>query len=258
MRKTFLVGALAAAAACQAMYAQNSPAPVAPAAPVAPSEVTPEQKAEYFRILGWNIGATMIRPQFSVLDMSEAERAEFLKGIALGVEGKDVETKEPLEKVASQLDGYLRGRAGEWERKNRDFLRQVDKIEGIQQSASGLRYIILEKGKSPMPSKDSTVNAIYKGTLYNGEVFDSTEKHRTKFDTFALNQVIAGWTEGLQKVGKGGKIRLYIPYEIGYGERGSPGGIPPYSTLIFDVEIVDVVSTPPTQSIPAPVAKPAQ
>ncbi len=108
------------------------------------------------------------------------------------------------------------------------------KNEGVQATESGLQYIIHIEGEGEKVTEKDTVVVNYKGTLLDGKVFDENDS-----TTFAANRVIKGWTEGLGLLGKGGKATLYIPFELAYGERGTYG-IEPYSTLIFEVEILDV------------------
>ncbi len=109
----------------------------------------------------------------------------------------------------------------------------------FSKTASGLRYRILRNSDGRKPTADSTVSVKYRGWLSNGTVFDSSYE-RGKPTTFPLENVIAGWTEGLQLVGQGGMIELWVPSQLGYGERGSPGSIPAHSTLHFIVELVSV------------------
>ncbi len=104
---------------------------------------------------------------------------------------------------------------------------------------SGLRYRILRSSDGKKPTADSTVTVNYRGWLNNGKVFDSSYE-RGEPTTFPLRNVIDGWTEGMQLVGEGGMIELWVPSELGYGERGSPGSIPAHSNLHFIVELVDV------------------
>ncbi|QDT10849.1 Peptidyl-prolyl cis-trans isomerase Mip precursor [Planctomycetes bacterium K23_9] len=106
-------------------------------------------------------------------------------------------------------------------------------------TASGLRYRVLRKSDRKKPTADSTVSVHYRGWLNSGTVFDSSYE-RGEPTTFPLRNVIAGWTEGMQLVGEGGMIELWVPSRLGYGERGSPGSIPPHSTLHFIVELVSV------------------
>lgn len=107
------------------------------------------------------------------------------------------------------------------------------------QTASGLQYRILRRGDGPHPKVSDTVKVHYVGTLADGTVFDSS--YRTgRPATFSLGQVIGGWTEGLQLVQRGGMIELVIPPELGYGDQGMPGAIPPRATLHFKVELLEI------------------
>jgi FKBP-type peptidyl-prolyl cis-trans isomerase FkpA len=109
-------------------------------------------------------------------------------------------------------------------------------------TASGLKYRILRAGQGALPKSKDKVTVHYKGWLDDGSIFDSSYR-RNETISFGLNQVIAGWTEGMQLVGVGGMIELEIPYALGYGERGTPGGpIPPKANLHFIVELFEVVS----------------
>ncbi|NQV28195.1 MAG: FKBP-type peptidyl-prolyl cis-trans isomerase [Rhodopirellula sp.] len=107
------------------------------------------------------------------------------------------------------------------------------------ETATGLKYRILRKGAGRKPTAADTVKCHYRGTLDDGSEFDSSYS-RGEAATFGLGQVIAGWTQGLQLVGEGGKIELEIPYQLAYGEAGRPPSIPPKSTLHFIVELVKI------------------
>nr|WP_315854045.1 FKBP-type peptidyl-prolyl cis-trans isomerase [Roseiconus nitratireducens] len=104
---------------------------------------------------------------------------------------------------------------------------------------SGLRYRVLRDSGGQKPTADKTVTVNYRGWLHSGNVFDSSYE-RGEPTTFPLDNVIAGWTEGMQLVGEGGMIELWVPSKLGYGEQGSPGSIPPHSHLHFVVELIDV------------------
>jgi FKBP-type peptidyl-prolyl cis-trans isomerase len=119
------------------------------------------------------------------------------------------------------------------------FLAENSKKKGIIITGSGLQYEIISEGNGPRPSYDSVVQVHYEGTLTNGTVFDSSYARGEPID-FPLNGVIEGWTEGLQLMYVGSKYRFYIPSDLGYGPQGMPPQIPPYSTLIFDVELLDI------------------
>jgi FKBP-type peptidyl-prolyl cis-trans isomerase FkpA len=116
----------------------------------------------------------------------------------------------------------------------------ADAPKAFTKTASGLQYRVLRKGAGANPKASNTVKVNYHGWLDSGKVFDSSYERREPIE-FGLNQVIPGWTEGMQLVGTGGMIELVIPSDLGYGPRGTPGGpIPPNATLHFLVELIDV------------------
>jgi FKBP-type peptidyl-prolyl cis-trans isomerase len=119
------------------------------------------------------------------------------------------------------------------------FLEENKKKEGVKVTQSGLQYQVLKEGKGAKPSATDKVKVHYEGTLIDGTIFDSSIK-RGKPAEFSLNAVIAGWTEGLQLMNKGAKYRFYIPYELAYGAQDR-AVIKPFSTLIFDVELLDIL-----------------
>lgn len=118
------------------------------------------------------------------------------------------------------------------------FLAANKDKEGVQVTDSGLQYLVIEAGDGVSPAAEDTVSVHYEGTLVDGTVFDSSIQRGTPA-SFPLNRVISGWTEGLQLMQVGAKYRFFIPSELGYGARDA-GQIPPNSTLIFDVELLDV------------------
>ena len=121
------------------------------------------------------------------------------------------------------------------------FLAGNAKKDGVQTTASGLQYEVLSEGTGPKPAASDTVRVHYRGTLLDGEVFDDSYARGEPVE-FALSQVVPGWQEGLQLMPAGSKDRLWIPGELGYGEQGTPGGpIGPNATLVFEVELLDVV-----------------
>lgn len=120
------------------------------------------------------------------------------------------------------------------------FLEANGKREGVTTTKSGLQYEVLTPGKGERsPKATDTVVCHYEGRLVSGKVFGSSYE-RNQPAEFGLNQVIPGWTEGLQLMSEGAKFRFYIPYLLGYGEQGAGPSIPPYSTLVFDVELISV------------------
>ncbi len=122
----------------------------------------------------------------------------------------------------------------------RVFLQNNMNRPGVITTKSGLQYEVLVEGNGKKPKATDQVRCHYEGTLIDGTVFDSSYK-RNEPAVFGLNQVIAGWTEGVQLMSEGAKYRFYIPYLLAYGESGAGGMIPPYATLIFDVELIEVL-----------------
>lgn len=121
-----------------------------------------------------------------------------------------------------------------------EFLSKNKTQPGVVTTASGLQYKILTAGTGQKPKTTDKVEVIYEGKTLDGKVFDATAKHGTKSDTFSVGGLIKGWTEALQLMPVGSKWELYIPQELAYGERGAGGDIPPYSTLIFTLELVGI------------------
>jgi FKBP-type peptidyl-prolyl cis-trans isomerase FklB len=122
----------------------------------------------------------------------------------------------------------------------RVFLENNGKRAEVTTTKSGLQYEVLKEGNCKHPKATDKVRCHYEGTLIDGTVFDSSYQ-RNEPAVFGLNQVITGWTEGVQLMGEGAKFRFYIPYLLAYGEAGAGASIPPYSTLIFDVELLEVL-----------------
>ena len=119
------------------------------------------------------------------------------------------------------------------------FLAENAKREGVKVTPSGLQYEVIESTLGQKPKATDKVRVHYEGTLIDGTVFDSSYK-RGESITFSLNQVIKGWTEGLQLMSVGSKYKLYIPYDLAYGAQGAGGSIPPYAALIFTVELLGI------------------
>lgn len=122
---------------------------------------------------------------------------------------------------------------------NQTFLTENAKKPGVQTTASGLQYKVTKQGTGKQPTASSVVTVHYTGKLLDGKVFDSSVERGEPIE-FPLNQVIPGWTEGLQLMKEGGKATLYIPSQLAYGEQGVSGTIPANSTLVFDVELIKV------------------
>tara|TARA_R110002167_G_scaffold71688_6_gene202100 strand:+ start:1849 stop:2580 length:732 start_codon:yes stop_codon:yes gene_type:complete len=138
--------------------------------------------------------------------------------------------KKEAEQAKQGADNQAAGQA---------FLAENAKKSGVTTTTSGLQYKIITPGDGSLPTAADTVQVHYRGTLIDGTEFDSSYSHGGPA-TFPLNGVIPGWTEGLQLISKGGKAELYIPSELAYGPRGMGQVIGPNSTLVFEVELLDI------------------
>jgi FKBP-type peptidyl-prolyl cis-trans isomerase FkpA len=148
------------------------------------------------------------------------------------------------QEAASTLQAFMASKQQAIVEKNRSegaaFLAENKKQKGVITTASGLQYMVLREGSGPRPNPTSTVRVNYEGKLLDGTVFDSSYQ-RGQPAEFGLNQVIAGWTEGVALMPVGGKYRFWIPSELAYGSNGAPGGtIGPDATLTFDVELLGI------------------
>lgn len=147
------------------------------------------------------------------------------------------EAREIVNKYFSELEAKMNAANIE---KGKQFLEDNKKNPNIKTLPSGLQYEILKEGNGKKPAATDKVKCDYEGTLIDGTMFDSSIK-RGEPAIFGVNQVIPGWVEALQLMTEGSKWRLYIPAELGYGAQGAGEMIPPHSTLIFDVELIEVL-----------------
>jgi len=158
-------------------------------------------------------------------------------------DSKDSNLVFDTEKGREVLNTYFTAKKAEEAKKASEegvkFLAENGKKEGVKTTASGLQYSVITEGSGAKPTAADKVKVHYTGTLIDGTVFDSSVE-RGKPITFPLNGVIKGWTEGLQLMTVGSKYKFFIPYDLAYGERGAGGSIPPYATLIFEVELLDI------------------
>lgn len=142
-----------------------------------------------------------------------------------------------MERLRTAQSGHVQEQLQANEQRGAEYRRENAEREGVTTTASGLQYEVLEAGSGPRPRADSRVRVHYRGTLIDGSEFDSSYGGEPL--TFQLDRVIPGWTEGVQLMNVGSKYRFVIPPELGYGDRG--GRIPPNSTLIFEVELLEIV-----------------
>lgn len=204
----------------------------------------PRQKA---RIAGVTIGEQASGRMLSGLKQ-EAEGAPdsineqlFFRGFTDALLGDTtVMTMEVAQNVSGEKsEANRRAKIAVQTEKGRAFLAENAKKPGVISLPSGLQYKVLKQGDGIVPQKTDKVKVHYEGRLIDGTVFDASSKHGTEPATFRPDQVIKGWTEALTMMPVGSKWQLFIPQELGYGERAA-GQIPPYSTLIFDVELVGI------------------
>ena len=187
--------------------------------------------------LGMGIGQNLL--SMGVKDMSVED---FIKGISDVLAGSKTEmTHMEAQKVVNE---HFRKLAEEAYAVNKEagekFLAENANKEGVVVLPSGLQYEVLVEGNGKKPSATDRVQCHYEGTLIDGTIFDSSIK-RGEPAVFGVNQVIMGWVEALQLMQEGAKWRLYIPYNMAYGENGAGEMIPPYSALVFDVELIKVL-----------------
>jgi FKBP-type peptidyl-prolyl cis-trans isomerase FkpA/FKBP-type peptidyl-prolyl cis-trans isomerase FklB len=172
--------------------------------------------------------------------------------------GKNEMSKEEMQAAMMKLQEMAMKKqqesADENSKKGKEFLEKNKSATGVKTTTSGLQYITEKEGTGASPSKEDVVKVHYKGTLTNGEQFDSSYD-RGQPAEFPVGGVIPGWTEALQLMKVGGKAKLFIPPELAYGPSGRPG-IPPNSVLIFEVELMDIVKAKAGGAAPAaPKAK---
>jgi FKBP-type peptidyl-prolyl cis-trans isomerase FklB len=199
---------------------------------------TPKAKTSY--ALGINIGNGMH------LNSLDIDPAVFLRGLKDGLAGSNgLMTEEEIRATLMQLQTQMQAKQqekikqlGDANKKDGDaFLAANKNKPGVVTLPSGLQYKVLTQGNGPKPTKNDTVVCNYRGTFLNGTEFDSSAKQGHPV-SFSVGGVIPGWTEALQLMPVGSKWQLYIPSDLAYGE--NPRGMPPNSTLIFDVELVSI------------------
>ncbi|NBB92964.1 MAG: hypothetical protein GVY32_07345 [Gammaproteobacteria bacterium] len=204
---------------------------------------TPEERLSY--TIGMDIGSSLSE-QGMELDLDllvEALRASY----------NGEETRLTQEEALAERDAFMQRRQQQMEAQREEeaganleagqaFLAQNRERDDVMETESGLQYRVVEEGDGASPSAEDRVTVHYKGTLIDGTEFDSSYA-RGEPATFALNQVIPGWTEGVQLMSEGAKYEFFIPSELAYGEQGRPGPIGPNATLIFEVELLEVADS---------------
>jgi FKBP-type peptidyl-prolyl cis-trans isomerase len=199
-----------------------------------PALETEEQKTLY--ALGLAISSNL-----KTINLTEDEWAVVQAGMTDGVLGN--EPKIELEVYGPKIDGMMRARIAAATEKEKEagaaFLAEQTAAEGAVKSETGMVYFEISPGTGDAPSASDTVKVHYHGTLRDGTVFDSSREREPV--SFPLSGVVPCFSEGIQKMKVGGKSKLICPPELAYGDRGAPPGIPPGATLVFEVELLEIV-----------------
>ena len=195
--------------------------------------------------LGLNIGHQLkemgLRDRLAITDYAAAID-DVLKGNTpqIGMDEASQLLNDFFTKLEQQQRAAAEAAGAEAKSEGERFLAENAKKPNVVVTPSGLQYEVLAEGTGRSPKATDTVRCHYHGTLIDGTVFDSSYQRNQPAD-FGLNQVIAGWTEGVQLMKEGAKYRFYLPYHLAYGEHGAGNTIPPFATLVFDVELLKVL-----------------
>ncbi|WP_225748583.1 FKBP-type peptidyl-prolyl cis-trans isomerase [Eikenella sp. Marseille-P7795] len=224
-----------ASAPAAASSASAAASASAPAASGALANMNDQQKASF--LIGYLQGTQLKEASDSGMEL---DMEAVVKGLQAGMASEpqpvsDEEANNILQQYQASQMAKLATRQQE---EGKTFLEANKAKEGVKTTASGLQYSVKTEGTGKQPNANSTVTVHYEGKLLDGTVFDSSIQ-RGEPATFKLNQVIKGWTEGLQLMKEGGEYTLYIPAELAYGEKGS-GNIPPNAVLVFNVKLIKV------------------
>ncbi len=190
--------------------------------------------------VGRQLGDQLRNNPFKDFDVTavQAGLADALAGVESQVEEQAL--NEAFSIISKKLQELELEQAKEKSAEGEAYLADNAKRDEVTVTESGLQYEVLATGDGEKPTAESTVRTHYHGTFITGDVFDSSVE-RGQPAEFPVGGVIAGWTEALQLMTVGSKWRLYVPYNLAYGERGSQGAIPPYATLVFEVELLDIL-----------------
>jgi FKBP-type peptidyl-prolyl cis-trans isomerase len=197
------------------------------------------EKGKYSYVIGYNVGSGMARDHLD-LDMDSFMAA--VEDALNGVDSKlnPEETQTVMQNLMESLQKKRKDLSDENKKKGEEFISQNKKKEGVITTTSGLQYKVINRGDSVIkPKSNDTVKVHYAGKFIDGKEFDSSHK-RNEPTQFKVDQVIRGWTEGLQLMTVGSKYEFFIPSDLGYGPNGNQA-IPGNSVLIFEVELLEIV-----------------
>lgn len=199
---------------------------------------TLEQHASYG--IGLQMGQQLADNPFDGLDIDAVSAGVIAAFTEQAPEVSDEQIRAAFTVISERMQAEQAEKAELLAGAGEDFLAENAKRAEVTVTASGLQYEVLVAAEGEKPSRDSTVRTHYHGTLIDGTVFDSSYQ-RGEPAEFPVSGVIAGWTEALQLMSPGSKLRLYIPHNLAYGERGAGNAIAPFSTLVFDVELLAIL-----------------
>ncbi|MBY5992686.1 FKBP-type peptidyl-prolyl cis-trans isomerase [Ferrimonas balearica] len=197
-----------------------------------------EQKVSYG--VGRQMGEQLAGNSFEGVDIAavQAGLADAFNGAESAVPAQELQEAFAVisQRMAEAQEAKAKAAAAEGDA----FLAQNAQRDGVQVTESGLQYEVLTQGEGDKPGLQDTVRCHYHGTFIDGRVFDSSVQ-RGEPAEFPVSGVIAGWTEALQMMSPGTKLKLFIPHQLAYGERGAGGAIPPFAALVFEVELLAIV-----------------
>jgi len=235
--------AMATDTALRARIAARDGKPVAGAAPGSPPPVVDKAK------VGQLLGGQVIGPSL-VQIKDEIDVPVFMQAVRTIISGgkpllADADAKAVLAAFSQRMQGQMQAKSAALGEKNRAegaaFLAKNKNAKGVITTPSGLQYMVLRQGSGARPKPTDRVVVNYKGSLLDGTVFDSSYDRPQPPEPFNLDQVIPGWSEGVSLMPVGAKYRFWVPAEIAYGDKGTPGGpIGPNATLVFDVELLGI------------------
>ena len=229
---SFVFCALAANASAQKPPKSSSKKPAKTDTKVAEKVAADKFSQALGTAIAENIKADGLKPT----DINTKDMMEAMEAALKGTPAMDINAAQMI--VTEKINGLQASKGKEAEGAGKQYLEQNKTKQGVITTASGLQYMVLTPGTGNKPSLTDKVKVHYHGTLIDGKVFDSSVD-RGEPIAFPLNGVIQGWQEGVQLMQVGAKYRFFIPHELGYGSRPA-GQIPPYSTLIFDVELLGI------------------
>lgn len=204
----------------------------------------PTEKEQVSYMIGLDLAKSLkpVKDEIDLDTMHKALESALTGGKTLMDEKQALKVREAFgQKMQAKQIADMLAQAKKSQQEGAAFLAANGKKPGVQTTASGLQYQVLTQGKGAKPKSDDAVRVHYKGMLLDGKTFDSSYDRGEPVE-FPLPQVVPGWREGIALMPVGSKYRFWIPSELGYGDKGTPGGpIPPNATLVFEVELQDIV-----------------